>query len=279
MDILEQISKQVPIISKKQQVVAKYILKDWRNIPYQSSIEIAKKLGISQSSVIRTTKTLGFQSFSELQDALRLIIHRQLSFVDRLQQAENLTPNIETTLLKIRQLQELNLYQTINNSKPEHIRQTIEYIIKAEKIHVVGMRSAASLAHYLGFNLNMMLKKVKSITNDYSLLEDVRSLNKQDLLIAISFPRYTSLTQTVVALAKEQQCPVVAITDCLASPIARTANVVLTAASKSLYFNQSLSAAITLCDVLLTQLTIDYHQNYRQSMEELEQDYKRLQIF
>jgi len=190
-----------------------------------------------------------------------------------------LNPNIETTLLKIRQLQETNLHQTINDSNPNHIRQTIEYIVNAKKIYIVGMRSAAALVYYLGFNLNMMLKGIKQITNDYSLLEDIRSLTKDDLLIAISFPRYTRLTETAVHLAKEHQCPVVSITDCLASPIAKPADVVLMAASKSFYFNQSLGAAMTLCDIILTQLTIDYHQIYRQSMEELEEDYKRLNVF
>lgn len=279
MDILEQISKNISNLSKKQKVVAKYILENWKNIPHQSSVEIAKNLEISQSSVIRTTKTLGFNSFPELQNALRLIIQRQLSFVDRLEQAEIVNPNIETTLLKIRQLQEMNLRQTINDSNPEHIRQTIEYIVNARKVYVVGMRSSATLVHYLGFNLNMMTKKIKQITNDYSLLEDIRSLDKQDLLIAISFPRYTQLTKTAVYLAKEQQCPIVAITDCLSSPIAKPADIVLLAASKSLYFNQSLSAAMALCDILLTQLTTDYHQHYRQGMEELEKDYERLNIF
>lgn len=279
MNILEQISKSSSNLTKKQKIVAQYILKNWQNIPYQSSIEIAKNLEISQSSVIRTTKTLGFNSFLELQNALRVIIHRQLSFVDRLEQTETMNPNIETTLMKIRQLQETNIRQTINDSKPNHIRQTIEYIVNARKIYIVGMRSAASLVYYLGFNLNMMLKGIKQITNDYSLLEDIRSLDKNDLLIAISFPRYTRLTETAVYLAKEHQCPVISITDCLASPIAKPADVVLMAASKSLYFNQSLSAAMTLCDILLTQLTIDYHQIYRQNMEELEEDYKRLNIF
>lgn len=279
MDILEQISKNISNLSKKQKVVAKYILENWKNIPHQSSVEIAKNLEISQSSVIRTTKTLGFNSFPELQNALRLIIQRQLSFVDRLEQIEVVNPNIETTLLKIRQLQEMNLRQTINASNPEHIRQTIEYIVNARKVYVVGMRSSATLVHYLGFNLNMMTKKIKQITNDYSLLENIRSLDKQDLLIAISFPRYTQLTKTAVYLAKEQQCPIVAITDCLSSPIAKPADIVLLAASKSLYFNQSLSAAMALCDILLTQLTTDYHQLYRQGMEELEKDYERLNIF
>ncbi len=279
MDILEQISKNSSHLTKKQKIVAKYILENWQDIPYQSSIEIAKSIKISQSSVIRTTKTLGFTSFLELQNALRVIIHRQLSFVDRLEQTESMNPDIETTLLKIRQLQETNLRQTINDSNPNHIRQTIEYIVNARKIYIVGMRSAASLVHYLGFNLNMMLKEIKQITNDYSLLEDIRSLDKQDLLIAISFPRYTRLTETAVYLAKEHHCPVVSITDCLASPIAKPADVVLMAASKSFYFNQSLSAAMTLCYILLTQLAIDYHQIYRQGMEELEEDYKRLNIF
>lgn len=279
MDILEQISKNISDLSKKQKVVAKYILENWENIPHQSSVEIAKNLEISQSSVIRTTKTLGFNSFPELQNALRLIIQRQLSFVDRLEQTEIGNPNIETTLLKIRQLQEMNLRQTINASNPKHIRQTIEYIVNARKVYVVGMRSSATLVHYLGFNLNMMTKKIKQITNDYSLLEDIRSLDKQDLLIAISFPRYTQLTKTAVYLAKEQQCPIVAITDCLSSPIAKPADIVLLAASKSFYFNQSLSAAMALCDILLTQLTTDYHQLYRQGMEELEKDYERLNIF
>ena len=279
MDILEQISKNISNLSKKQKVVAKYILENWKNIPHQSSVEIAKNLEISQSSVIRTTKTLGFNSFPELQNALRLIIQRQLSFVDRLEQTEVVNSNIETTLLKIRQLQEMNLRQTINASNPKHIRQTIEYIVNARKVYVVGMRSSATLVHYLGFNLNMMTKKIKQITNDYSLLEDIRSLDKQDLLIAISFPRYTQLTKTAVYLAKEQQCPIVAITDCLSSPIAKPADIVLLAASKSFYFNQSLSAAMALCDILLAQLTTDYHQLYRQGMEELEKDYERLNIF
>lgn len=278
MDILEQISKNISNLSKKQKVVAKYILENWKNIPHESSVEIAKNLKISQSSVIRTTKTLGFNSFPELQNALRLIIQRQLSFVDRLEQTEVVNPNIETTLLKIRQLQEMNLRQTINASNPKHIRQTIEYIVNARKVYVVGMRSSATLVHYLGFNLNMMTKKIKQITNDYSLLEDIRSLDKQDLLIAISFPRYTQLTKTAVYLAKEQQCPIVAITDCLSSPIAKPADIVLLAASKSFYFNQSLSAAMALCDILLTQLTTDYHQLYRQGIEELEKDYERLNL-
>jgi DNA-binding MurR/RpiR family transcriptional regulator len=281
MDILKQIGEHMPHLTAKQQKVAKYILDNWDKVAYQSAIMIAEKLQMSQSSVIRAVNALGFNGVPHMQSELRDFVQTRISTLSRIDRASR-TQNkndIEGLISTILRQSEENLRHTLHSLDPDKLREAVERVKKAKKIYVLGMRSSASLAHFFGFNLNLLLKNVSIIGSDYNLYEKLRTLTDEDVLISFSFSRYTRVALESTRIAKERGCTVIGITDSLSSPLTALSHITFITQTASLHMTNSYTAAMALLDALLSAITLSAKDKYLKELEDLEAGFQRLQIF
>jgi DNA-binding MurR/RpiR family transcriptional regulator len=281
MDILKQISESINILSPKQQKVAKYILDNWEKASFESAITIAKKMKMSQSSVIRTVNALGFNGVPHLQSELRDFMQTRISTVNRMERASRMQSNdgIEGIISTVLKQSNENIRATLHALDVNKIDTMVRKIKKAKRVYVLGMRSSASLAQYLGFNLNLLLGNVVVIDNNHGLYEKIRVITAEDVLISISFSRYTRLAVESTRIAHERNATIIGLTDSMGSPIAAISQIVVIAQVSSLHLSNSYVSVMSVFDIILSVLLLSDKEKYMAELEQLEAGLRRLKCF
>ncbi len=281
MDVLKQISERMSLLTQKQQKVAKYLLENWEKASFESAIVIAGKLGMSQSSVIRTSHALGFDGIPALQSQLRDFMQTHISTVNRMERASRLqsSEGIEGVIGTVMKQSAENIKGTLHALEPGKVEELLALVKGARSIHVLGMRSSAALAQFLGFNLNLLLGNVRVLDSDHGLYEKIRSLTANDVLISISFSRYARLTVEATRIAHERGVRIVGITDSLAAPIAGFCNIDIVAKTSSMHLTNSYVAVMAVFDILLSALLLSDKDKFSKELEKLEEGFLRLRIF
>ena len=153
----------------------------------------------------------------------------------------------------------------------ENIDQAFNLIFESRKIYVMGIRSSLAVANYLNEGLNRLALDCEMIVPDTGRIQAVMArLTPDDLLIAISLPRYAKRTIEVVNVARKKQAKILAITDGYSSPIALMADVFLGCAFESLAFHHSEIGAMFVADYLITGVAAKDSGKTKQQLEELE---------
>ena len=280
MDVLKAINEAMPKLSKAQKAVAFYILENWQAVAYKSARTLADELDVSQSTILRTADQLGFDGFPALQEALQGVISEKVSVLSRLDLAtEESQGAVADEVAKVFRFHEANLQQTFRQIDAEMVNRVAALLLQAGRIAVLGMRSSAAVAHCLGFNLSFVRGNVQIFNSDYLLLEYIASMNSTDVLVVISFSRYTFTAIETAKLAKKRNCKVVAITDSLTSPLVAIADECFIVSTVSRHINHSHMAAVAIVDAILTLVTITGQQAARKKLTEIEEQVDPLKIF
>jgi DNA-binding MurR/RpiR family transcriptional regulator len=283
LTLLESIRAKAKGLSRSQQAAAYYFADHWEEVAYMSTFEIAARTGLSQATIVRTAASLGFSGFVALQEGFRELIQQTLSTVSRLDRLGEIGVAAQSSDRKLmskvfEQLAD-NLQKTYQRLQPETLQAAVRAVLGARQVVVVGMRSSAAAAHYLGFNLSMVMANVATLLSDAGLAERLRTFESGDVMVVISFPRYTHLAVEAARLAKQKGGTVVAITDSTASPLSRCADHILCAAAASSFYNQSLVSIMAVVDLFFAQLVRLNAAPIRKSLEQLERELDSLRVF
>lgn len=283
MTLLDSIRAKARDLSRSQQVAARYFAEHWEEIAYMSTSEIAARTGLSQATIVRSAASLGFKGFVDMQESFRGLIQQTLSTVNRLDRLGELGngPRGREKALATKVFDQLadNLQKTYQKVQPATVSSAVKALLGAKRILVVGMRSSAAAAHYLGFNLSMVAPDVHTALSDFGLTERLSGIGSQDAVVVIAFPRYTRLAIHAARVAKEKGAVLIAITDTPASPLAVLADLTLFATPTSSFYNHSLVAIMAVIDLLLAQLVRANAAPIRKSLERLELELNQLGVF
>ncbi|MDT8900209.1 MurR/RpiR family transcriptional regulator [Anaeroselena agilis] len=284
MDLFEDIRGKIASLPRSQRKVAQHIMDNWERVAYESSTAVARQLNLSQATIIRTACALGFAGFPELQGHLRDIIQQRVSLVGRLDQVVNRFGKEQeqgepSTKDRVFRQMAGNLRTLYTATSEDQLCRAVDSLMTAERVFIVGMRSSSAIAAYLGFNLSMVRPNVIIQDNDYNLLEKMKSLSADDLIVAIVFPRYTRLAIEATRKAYLLGARVIGITDSAASPIGALCHQSFYLPATSTHYNHSAIAAIALVDALLSFLSVRYADSVRKELELIEQDFKNFNIF
>ncbi len=279
MTVLQQIVDKASSLSPKQQIVAKHILDNWESVSFESAVTIAKRLDMSQSSIIRTIRALGFEGVPQFQAALSDYMRYRLSTIDRMGLASKYENSVQNLIGKTLKQAGDNIEATFINLTPNSINEAAGFITKAKRIYVLGMRSSASMAHFLGFNLNLLFHNITILYNDYALYEKIRGITKDDLLIVFTFARYTRLTVDATQFARNYGCKVISITDSLNAPVAGLSDLTFAMQVTSFHLTNSYVAVAAFSDILLGALLLDNPEKYKKELHDLESGFRKLRVF
>jgi DNA-binding MurR/RpiR family transcriptional regulator len=220
--------------------------------------KLADTVGVSDSTVVRFAVEIGFPGYPEFLKTLRELVSTQLTAVQRMEIASsNFTG--EDVLEKVINSDIDKLKKTLLNINKEDFNKAVETIINAKTIYILGVRSSASLAGFLGFNFNLMFDNVKLIhTNSVSeMFEQLLNVGKDDVVIGISFPRYSRRTVKALQYAKSCDAKIVAITDSKMSPLTACADYSLIARSDMASFADSLVAPLSLINAIIVAIAMN----------------------
>ncbi len=270
----------MPKLSKGQKLIANYILEHYEKAVYLTAAKLGTIVGVSESTVVRFANELGYDGYPKFQDALEELVKSKLTAMQRL---EVTTDRIDTNhvLKSVLQTDEEKIRYTIENIDEAVFDQAVEKILGAHTIYVLGVRSCAGLASFLGFYFNIIFPHVKIVnTNSISeMFEIIHRIDENDVLIGISFPRYSKRILKALEFAQAQKATVVAITDSYISPLVQYADHTLIGKSEMVSFVDSLVAPLSIINALIVAVSLRKRDEMAQNLEHLENIWIEYEVY
>lgn len=279
-DVLVRIKAKYGTMSKGQKRLADYIQNHYEKAVYLTAAKMGEVVGVSESTVVRFASELGYDGYPGMQRAMEETIRTRLTALQRMEVS---SANIEDDRLVQSVLQGdiLNIRETMNLVDEADFQMAVEKILNAKKIYVLGVRSSAPLASYLGYYLNLFFGNVHvTLTNSISeTFEQILKISPEDCMIGISFPRYSKRTVKAMEYAKKQGAGVVAVTDNDESPIAANADCVLKAYSSMESFVDSLVGPMSLMNALIIAISRQRKEEVERNLTTLENIWKEYDVY
>ena len=270
-NLLREIEERLPTFSKGQRLISAYILNNYDKAAYMTAAKLGSIVNVSESTVVRFAIELGYEGYPEFQHALQEMVRTKLTSFQRMEVTNSLIGDGDV-LGKVLLSDADKIKRTLEDIDREAFFAAVDDIVSASNIYVIGARSSASLASFLSHNLGMIFDGVKSVPTASSgeMFEHMLNLGADDVLIAISFPRYSKKVINAVDYAHGKGAKVIAITDSTASPIAELADRQLLAKSDMASFVDSLVAPLSIINAIIVAVA-------RKNQDELTQRLRRLE--
>jgi len=267
-------------LTRSQRKLLEYILSNDQESVFLKIKDLAKRVNVSQATVVRLSRALGFKGFPEFQQEMRLRFRNKLMTTSRLQRTVNKGRDEGDVLIKVLQTDINNIAETLKLTSIQEFKRFVHKMDSAQRVVIVGIRSAHALAIFLGIALEFLQKDVWVVQPGIGDMWDrLLGLRKKDLIIGISFPKYSRQTVEVLRFAKQRRLKTLAITDSLISPLAQYADNVLTAHYKMDSFIESFTAPLSLINAIVTALGVSRKKRTMRSLKELEGIWKNQQIY
>ena len=269
-DLIKLIQVKFSSLSKGQKLISEYIMKHHDKAAFMTAAKLGKEIGVSESTVVRFAKILGFSGYPHLQKALQDLIKDKLTTVQRISLDENLL-NSTNVYKKVLKADMQNLGSTIEEIDSKTFEIVVDSILNAKRIYILGLRSSSALAGYLGFYLDLILDNVKVLSFGMGeIFEQLLRVTENDLIIGISYPRYSKKTLDALKFAKKQNCKIVGITDSYISPVSNISDYTLIAKSNMISFVDSLVAPMSLINSLIIAIGIKEKNEVTSYFEKIE---------
>lgn len=255
-DILAVIQENMHTFSKGQKRIANFILESYDKAAFMTASKLGKRVGVSESTVVRFAAELGYAGYPDMQRSLQKMIRNRLTSVqrievtnDRIGDQDPISMVLQSDIEKIR--------QTLEELDRESFNRAVDAIVSARKIYIIGVRSSAALARFLTFYFNLIFDNVIEVSANTAseVFESLLRVGEGDVVIGVSFPRYSSRTLQAMSFARDRKATTVAITDSDTSPLAPISTYTLRARSDMVSFVDSLVAPLSLVNALLVAVS------------------------
>lgn len=254
-DILSIINKTGRRLSKGQKAIVEYIANHADKAAFMTAARLGESVGVSESTVVRFAIALGYDGYPSLQRALQELIRNRLTTVQRVELAGELDEH--SVLEQVLKSDIQNIRRTLEGIDEETFTQVIDHLYSARRVYVTGVRSSAPIAQFLGYYLNFLLDNVTVVIPGISdVIEQIVRIGEGDVMLGVSFPRYSARTIEAMRFAGRQGALVVALTDSPVSPVGETAQYCLTARSDMASFVDSLVAPLSLVNALMVAMSL-----------------------
>ncbi len=251
-NLFANLKKIMPNLSKGHKKIAEYMLAHYDKAAFMTASKLGSIVGVSESTVVRFATELGYEGYPELQRALKEFTNNKLTTVQRIDVMNDQLGDTEV-YEKVLNMDIDKLRKTLEEGDRDEFYGTVDTLCAAKNIYIIGAQSAAVLARFLSFYFTMMFENVKLVhtTSTAEMFEQIINIGEDDIMIGISFPRYSKHTVKAFRFAHSHGAKVIAITDSLASPLAECADHILIARSDMASFADSLVAPMSVINALI----------------------------
>lgn len=269
--LMTRIETKMSDFSKGQKLIAKYIQTEYGQAAFMTAAKLGEIVGVSESTVVRFATELGYSGYPKMQQAMQEMIRDKLTSYQRIEVTQARIAN-SSVIDYVLNSDIDNIKQTIEETSREDFKNAVNAICNAQTIYIYALRSSSSLANFLGYYLNLIFGNVKVIaTADKArLYEEFNRINENDVMIGITFPRYSHHAANAMKFAMDRNAKVIALTDSMNSPIAQVANYVLLARSDMATIVDSLVAPLSLINALVVATVIERKSDVIKTFKDLE---------
>ncbi|MBE6635292.1 MAG: MurR/RpiR family transcriptional regulator [Ruminococcaceae bacterium] len=278
--IADRIKDYYPSFSKGQKKLSAAILNDYDKVVYMTASKLGRFVGVSESTVVRFANQLGYDGYSDFQKAIQELVRTKLTPNQRIDVTKKrighgdiLTNVIESDIAKIR--------TTFDNMDRNEFHAACNAILSAKRIYIMGARSSEPLAMVLKYNLSLIFDNITLVApkSTAEVFEQMFTIGENDLLIAFSFPRYSSKMVNAVKFARQNKAKVIVFTDSPNSPLAEFASYLLIAQSDMASFMDSLVAPISIINAIIVEITTRREALIRDRFDRLEKIWDEYDVY
>jgi DNA-binding MurR/RpiR family transcriptional regulator len=280
IDAISRINQSFKGMSKSHKKLATYVLDQYDNAAFMTAAKLAKSVGVSEATVVRFAYALGYDGYPEFQEALAEWVKGKLNTVQKIgakygnsTQQEIINSVLGADLEKIE--------DTIEHLDPQAFELAVESILAAKRVYIIGIRSCKPLAEFLQFYLNMVRDNIILLdsTSTTEIFEQMLRINENDVVIGISFPRYSMRTLKALEMANDKNAKVISITDSIHSPMCLYSSCNLFARSDMVSIVDSLVAPLSLINALVVAICLKRPDDVKESLESLEYAWDNYQVY
>lgn len=278
-DVLNKIQSNMAGFSKGQKRIAEYILSDYDKAAFMTASKLGKLVDVSESTVVRFASVLGYDGYPAMQKALQEMVRSRLTSIQRIEASDvYLSGDVVTSVL---QTDMDKIHVAIEEVDRAAFETVVDKLVSARHIYILGVRSSSFLAGYLNFYLHLIFENVTLVTSNSAgeILESMLRIGPGDVLVGISFPRYSQSTVKGVQFAHDRGAEVIAITDSAMSPLYPLASSVLLARSDMISFVDSLVAPFSLLNALIVAAGHRKNADIAQTFNRLESIWEEYGVF
>ena len=250
--ILHTIESNMSGFSKGQKRIAGYILENYDKAAFMTASKLGKLVGVSESTVVRFASELGYDGYPSMQRALQEMIRSRLTSTQRIQAAGDMLSG-QDVLGAVLQSDIDKLRLAVDEADRAEFDKVVSLVMECKHLYILGVRSSYFVAGYLNFYLHLLSENVTLVQSNAAgeILEQLIHIGPGDVMIAISFPRYSKVTMNTVKFAQARGATIVAITDNELSPVYQMSDAALLAPCEMISFVDSMVAPLSIINALL----------------------------
>jgi len=266
--------------SKSQRKIAAFIEEHYDTAAFMTAAKLGEVVGVSESTVVRFATQIGYKGYPYLQKAMQEMIRDRLDSVQRIEVTTGRIGDDDVVESVLNQDID-KIKRTIEEVSREDFSAAVEAIINADHIYIFGVKSASYIANFFGYYLDLIFGKVTMLnsTSKTTTYENLFRIKKGDVMICISFPRYSTMAVEAMSFAHERGAEVIAVTDSMTSPLVANADAVLLARSDIASVVDTLVAPLSLINALLVAIVIRCKEQIKDTFTNLEQVWKEQGIY
>ena len=279
-ELLARLDEKYPKLSKGQKRLTDYIKNNYDKAAFLTAAKLGEAVGVSESTVVRYASQLGYKGYPEFQKALGELVRTKLNSIQRMEvtygritQSEILATVLQSDVEKIK--------MTLESMDNQAFDLAVDTILNAKRVYVIGIRSCAPLASFLTFYLNLICENVIGVdTNSSSeIFEQLIRIGEDDVIIGISFPRYSMRTLKALEFASNRKAKVITLTDSIHSPMNLYSSCNLIARSDMASIVDSLVAPLSVINALVVALCMKQQKEVIRTLETLEDIWDEYQVY
>ncbi len=279
-ELLNQIRERYKRLSKGQKLLADYITEHYDKAVFMTASILGKTVGVSESTVVRFATQLGYEGYPEFQKALEELVRNKLNSIQRMEMAYGRISQSEI-LETVLQSDAEKIKVTLAEIDKESFNRAVDMMLHASRIYIVGIRSCAPLASFLSYYLNLIFENVTLVNTNSSseMFEQMIRIGEQDVIIGISFPRYSVRTLKALEFANNRKAKIITLTDSIHSPMTVYSTCNLIARSDMASIVDSLVAPMSVINALVVALCMKKRDEITKTLGTLEEIWDEYQVY
>jgi DNA-binding MurR/RpiR family transcriptional regulator len=252
-DIVEELRHLYDRLTTSQKRIAEYIIEHSQEVAFSTVDQMAERLDVNPSTIVRFTYRLGLNGFPDLQERMQELVRGQLSRTGESISESDAAGHLEGTSFGASLSHDWqNLRHTIASLDAAALDRAVDILARARCIYVVGGFSRLSVAHYFALVLDRLRSNISLLgSSDAFTPARLVDIKREDCLLAFTFPPYAKATYRIAMWAKENNAKVIAVTDSPISALGQIGDIVLLADCTGIGTQNSMVAPMALANALL----------------------------
>lgn len=283
--VLDQIKQRLDEFTRRQRVIAEFVLQNPESIAFLSITDLAKKVGVSEATIVRFCNVLGYDGFAHLSREAQQSIQAELEIAGRFQLVRRMRKTStgtapESAFERLLKDEIDNLINLSKNIKTEDFFKCVNLMSKADRICIIGFLASSSLATFFANTLSKISPQVDVIHNtDVEASAVLNRLTSKSLVFLISFPRYPKSTADLGQIASKKGATIVAITDSHISPVVPLGDLFFTLPLGLPSFIDAYASPIVFMNALVTELSEQNPEMTKKTLSRYDEYVNEMNLF